>query len=258
MFKACGKSDCYLTNRLPQLPSSLFDTRPRMYHHLIFAILALIISDVTCASGAFCSAPIEGTLGSNVVAVIDNVDSAEECDLSCVAEEQCSVYTFQKSNESTTCSLLTALGEPINECDSCVTGLPNCEGSICAFVDGGFMYPNGLLVKDQEREVELLALGACSPPVAVAIGGGGYQLSDLGGGGSGYVDYTTDFANGGYVKMVAHPSYGYGSEEDSYVIDKTDDIEIVRGRIGLSSGSESYDGAAGNFTAINCRLYNNF
>ena len=33
--------------------------------------------DVTCAT-PFCTAPIEGTLGANLVAVIDNVESEEQ------------------------------------------------------------------------------------------------------------------------------------------------------------------------------------
>ena len=142
----------------------------------------------TCRT-PFCSAAIEGPLSTNLITVIDNVDSEEECDSSCVLEAQCTVYTFHRSNDSTyprTCFLLTELGLPIRECEgeTCVTGLPNCEGSICAFIEKGLMFPQGVIVTEGEKDIELLTLGTCPSPVAIAIGGGGYGGEFDGTGGS--------------------------------------------------------------------------
>ena len=199
--------------------------------------------DVTCAT-PFCTAPIEGTLGANLVAVIDNVDSEEECDSSCVLEAGCALYTHHRNNDSTypnTCFLLSALGEPVRECEdaTCVTGLPNCEGSVCAFIVGGIMFPQGVLVIEREEDVEVLTLGVCPSPVAIAIGGGG-GYSYLGGAGSGYINYSTSLPVKGYLKMQAYPG---GASEDSYVRDLTDSTDIVRGEAG--QGVDGYDGGAG-------------
>ena len=199
----------------------------------------------TCRT-PICSASIQGPLSSNLITVIDNVDSEEECDSSCVLEDQCAVYTFYRSNDSTypsTCFLLTELGLPIRECEgeTCVTGLPNCEGSICAFLDGAVTYPQGILVTKEDKNIELLTLGACPSPVAIAIGGGG-RGNNYGGGGSGYVEYQIgpNWPQKAYLKVAVHP----GSEsEDSYVSDISDSTDIVRGGRGQDGGGD--DGGAG-------------
>ena len=184
-------------------------------------------------------------MGSNLISVIDGVSDEETCDKLCQDEQMCMVYTYHPANNPTlseTCYLLTALGEPIRECegDTCVSGLPNCEGSICAFLEGGIMNPQlqGVVVTGEDKDIELLTLGACPSPVAIAIGGGGD--GGYGGGGSGYVEYTTNFPQKAYVKMTAHP----GSEsKNSYVRDLVDDIDIVKGRKGLDN--DGYNGGAG-------------
>ena len=101
------------------------------------------------------------------------------------------------------------------------------------------MYPQGILVTEQEKDIELLTLGACPSPVAIAIGGGGD--GDFGGGGSGYVNYTTNLPQKAYVKMTAYP----GREaEDSYVRDLVDNVDLVRG--GRGQDDDGYNGGAGD------------
>ena len=101
------------------------------------------------------------------------------------------------------------------------------------------MYPQGILVtEEEERDIELLTLGACPSPVAITIGGGGDAFS--GGGGSGYVTYTTNLPQKAYLKMAVHPG---SASEDSYVRDIADNREIVRG--GRGQNGEVYDGGAG-------------
>ena len=164
------------------------------------------------------------------------------CDQLCQDEQMCEVYTYHTANKPTlpeTCYLLTSLGEPIRECegDTCVSGLPNCEGSICAFMEGGVKYPEGILVTGEDKNIELLTLGTCPSPVAIAIGGGGNSARDTrgGGGGSGYVNYTSNFPLNTYIKMAVHPG---GLSDDSYVRDLADNTYIIRaerGRIGKGS-----------------------
>ena len=100
------------------------------------------------------------------------------------------------------------------------------------------MFPQGVLVKDQGEDVELLTLGVCPSPVAIAIGGGG--AGGYGGAGSGYINYSTSLPPNAYFKMQAYP----GSEsEDSYVRDLTDSTDIVRGQAGQDNNGN--EGGAG-------------
>ena len=62
-------------------------------------------------------------------------------------------------------------------------------------------YPQGINMTEGEKDIELLRLGACPSPVAIAIGGGG--TSSSGGGGSGFVNYTMDLKAESYLKMQA-------------------------------------------------------
>ena len=48
-----------------------------------------------------CSAPIEGTLGSNIINVIEDVSDQETCDKLCQDEEECLVYTYHPASNPT-------------------------------------------------------------------------------------------------------------------------------------------------------------
>ena len=69
--------------------------------------------------------------------------------------------------------------------------------------------------EDGETAFELLRLGVCPTPVAVAIGGGGATGGGgtLGGGGSGYVSYSV-LPPTPYVKLLASAG---GPGEDSFL-----------------------------------------
>ena len=125
-----------------------------------------LTQDLTLSCTSKCSALIEGTLGDNLLNVIGGVSDEETCDRLCQEEDGCSVYTYHPAVNPTfpeTCYLLTALQDPVRECEgdpgntTCVTGLPNCEGSLCTFLEGGNMFPNGILATEEgERQIELL------------------------------------------------------------------------------------------------------
>ena len=113
------------------------------------------------------------------------------------------------------------------------------------------MFPQGILVTANkvvtgDQDIQLLTLGACPSPVGIAIGGGGY--GNLGGGGSGYVEYTTNWPREAYIKLAVHPgSQNPGSQsEDSYVRDLADNRDIVRG--GRGQDAEGNGGAGEKIT----------
>ena len=113
------------------------------------------------------------------------------------------------------------------------------------------MLPKGIWVKGGVLlDIELLNLGTCPSPVAIAIGGGGRGYD--GGGGSGYVKLNTNLPQKAYLKMALHPGE---MGEDSYIRDRDrkDDQEIVRGGKGHNGGSgQNRDGGAGDIINPNC------
>ena len=90
-------------------------------------------------------------------------------------------------------------------------GLPNCEGNLCTYLHGGYLSPTGVILQSgvEERGVDLLRLGACSPnatPVIIAVGGGGQGGNGyVGGGGSGYVEYRVDLPLGSVQHSINSP-----------------------------------------------------
>ena len=101
----------------------------------------------------FCTAPVEGSMGDNIVGVVDDVQNETICEGSCRKEEACMLYTYHRPNSSlfpSTCFLLTGLEEPIMPCEdgTCVTGLPDCSGlPICAYLENGVIMPQGVKVE---------------------------------------------------------------------------------------------------------------
>ena len=70
----------------------LVDICPMMYQLLLLSATIALLSNPISASAQqpFCSAPIEGTLGPNVIRVVDDVSDEETCDKLCQDEEMCS------------------------------------------------------------------------------------------------------------------------------------------------------------------------
>ena len=62
---------------------------------------------------------MEGSLGSNLISVFDDVHEKESCIESCREDDLCHMYTFHTANSSTypsTCFLLSDIGQPIMPC----------------------------------------------------------------------------------------------------------------------------------------------
>ena len=110
-------------------------------------------------NATYCSAAIEGTLGTNLISVIGEVADEAKCQQLCREEVLCAVYTYQGPLQ--TCYLLTGVEGPVRECadGSCFTGPPSCGGgSYCALVDSGTPTEGGVAVWPDlvEKEVTIL------------------------------------------------------------------------------------------------------
>ena len=58
------------------------------------------------------------------------------------------------------------------------------------------MHRDGIVVTES-KDIDLVVIGSCGAPVAVAVGGGGTNQYDTGSG-SGYVEYVELNVNGSY------------------------------------------------------------
>ena len=127
----------------------------------------------------FCTAPVEGVLGDNIIKIVDDVENERICEANCQMEEACEIYTFHLPNSSffpSSCFLLTALGEPIRPCEdsgTCVSGTPGCDGTLCTYLEDGYMASSLVVKSDASTGIDLLRLGTCPKPLVVAVGGGG-------------------------------------------------------------------------------------
>ena len=200
---------------------------------------------------------MEGALGDNLISVLGDVKDERLCSESCEEDALCRFYTFHRDNSTlypSTCFLLSEIREPIRACDGdiCVSGTPNCEDSLCAFLEDGFTLPSGVLTIDdntlvQTRNIDLLMLGSCPNPIVVAVGGGGKTTSGYGGGGSGFIEFAEIRGEKSYSSYSA---YIGSAGEDTYVTDVANDTTIVRAAKGNAgglsdAGGSGYSGGGG-------------
>ena len=200
--------------------------------------------DVRCDVEVYCSAPVEGLLGNNLIGFVNDVTEAA-CEAECTVEEECLFFTYHWPNSTlypSTCFLLTEILDPITPCEggTCASGSPNCGESLCGFVDGsGTLSPSSLMLTvPGVTEVAMLRIGACPEAVVVAIGGGG--SSGGGGAGSGYID-SLQFSD--YLPYAQFETKVGVGGQDSYVRFLSNGTDMVKAEAGLNSGT--YDGTDG-------------
>ena len=140
----------------------------------------------------------------------------------------------------------------IRSCDTCTSGLPDCEGSLCSFLtDAGYRKPSLVVSAELEMyRVGLLQLGVCPTPLIVAVGGGGrsgYTGNEgAGGGGSGYVEFVELALNQSFTQFVVNA--GSAGEPSSVTVVATNGevISAEGGGDGFSYyGGEGYTGGGG-------------
>ena len=194
----------------------------------------------------YCTAPVEGSLSTNLLATLGDIDNEVLCSLECQSEVQCQFYTYHWPNSTlfpSTCFLLSSIEEPIIPCTdgSCTSGSPTCLNSLCEFLDtSGSILPKGIKIFVPGRDFNMVRIGPCPTAIAVAIGGGGTTSADSGSG-SGYVTHGELRAFSPYLSYQTIVGY---AEEASEVIDLTDNITILSAAPG-GNGVENHNGASG-------------
>lgn len=209
-----------------------------------------VTEDISCT--IFCNAPVEGILSDNVIDIVPDVSEAA-CEAECEVEELCQFFTFHFSNSTlypNTCFLLSEIREPITACqedETCTSGSPNCENSLCGFLENGILFSNGIMVTES-KEIDLLTIGPCSSNdvVAVVVGGGGRDIY-VGGAGSGYVEFKELQFSRPYMQLEAT----VGSSEQQSMLTSISDgdsdilVTALPGQGVVEGGFEGGDGYSG-------------
>ena len=143
-----------------------------------------------------CGRNFESKQDYNVIELIPDVELERNCKGICLADADCLYYTYygRKSDHNPNlCILLSDLPSPSQECEHCVSSLPNCKNTSyisCKFTsDSDQTLNDSRLFTNIDDTINVdfspsASLG-CKATI-IAIGGGGDGES-YGGGGSGYV-----------------------------------------------------------------------
>jgi len=125
----------------------------------------------------------------------------------CVENSNCSWYTYFYDSDiqfHEDCALLAELLPPLQDCEHCVTGVPNCIGQQCDLEMNGEV-SQSLMVTNTSESQSITVSGvatveSCELRILAVGGGGGYGGSYHGGGaGSGYLQYRTIIVNPGTI-----------------------------------------------------------
>ena len=216
------------------------------------AVEDCVTEDTECAT-PFCNAPVEGILSDNVIDTVPDVSEAD-CEAECEVEEQCKFFTFHFSNSTlypSTCFLLREIREPITACqdETCISGSPKCENSLCGFLEEGILFPSGIIVTET-KEIDILTIGPCSVGAiaAVVVGGGGTTIYDAGSG-SGYVEYQEIQFSRPYVNLEARVGLASKRSILRSISDGNSDVLVMAlpGEDGGDySGGNGYSGGGGD------------
>merc|ERR1711962_1363029 len=127
----------------------------------------------------------------NLVAIIEEIGLASECQKMCSSDSNCKFYTYFDGEDlefPKLCILLTKLQPPFTDCKHCQTGAKACQDGLnhCYLLHKGTLHTDSLMLTESST-VELFSiLGECRLQI-LAVGGGA-KSSTQGGGGSGYVE----------------------------------------------------------------------
>ena len=136
-----------------------------------------------------CGRNLESKFDENVIEFVPDIVLEHSCKTLCLENTDCLYYThFGKDNihYPDLCVLLSDIKAPFQECEHCVTSVPDCKDSsyACKFTinnENTFYYSYAFTSSDNTVQFPLASKLACQAKF-VAIGGGGRSISDYGGG----------------------------------------------------------------------------
>ena len=210
--------------------------------------------DKLCGS---CGRNFESRLGDNVIEWIPDVEEEWSCKGFCLADAGCLYYTYYRKESEhypNLCILLSNLFSPSQECEHCVTSLPNCNNTAyisCKFtIDSDQYLHDSVLFTNVDDIIDVTfspsAVFGCKATV-IAIGGGGHGGGHNGSAGSGYVKSDViDVSSTGYQVRVGQ------SRQGSFIQKKSGQFVIAAhpGGDGVSTyrGGDGYSGGGGQGT----------
>ena len=145
-----------------------------------------------------CTKDVEGAIVNNALDVAPDVKDEPQCLMSCKMNSECKLYTYYKASDRNypkLCILQNDMEQPIQKCDQCKTGKPDCQkATTCQFFVGNSTNPLTVYKFTETTPVDvkvpISALLANCKLNVVAVGGGANYTNVVdgeGGGGSGYV-----------------------------------------------------------------------
>ena len=204
-----------------------------------------------------CGRNFESRLDDNVIEWIPDVEEERNCNSICLEDSGCLYYTYyDKENEDdpNLCILLSDLLSPTQECEHCITSLPNCNNTAyisCKFtIDSDHSLHDSHVFTNVDDTINVTfspsAILGCKATV-IAIGGGGHGGGHDGSAGSGYVKSDLiDVSSTGYQVSVGQ------SGQDSFIQKKNGQAVITAqpGGDGVSTyrGGDGYSGGGGQGT----------
>ena len=201
-----------------------------------------------------CGRSFESKHDDNVIELIPDVELERTCKGLCRANADCLYYTHYGRDSAYfphLCILLSDLPSPSQECENCVTSIPDCSNT--SYISCKFSIDSDLILNDSfvftnvddtiNVTFSLSASLGCKATV-IAIGGGGYNYGHgYGGGGSGYVmSDVIDVSSTEYQVSVGQQ----GQESVFRIKNGQNVITAQAGRDGLDSGdTNGGDGYSG-------------
>ena len=197
-----------------------------------------------------CGHKVEGPLEENVLEIIPGVQDELTCKAACRNESDCEAYTYHDNSDLLLpgiCFMLTEVQAPLQSCQHCSTGFPNCRNITavrCIFTIGEDTTPltSYKFTETNITTVNILAVGNCELTV-VAIGGGGKRGAGDGGGGSGYVASTNLTVSTSQLVVTV----GVGGPGELSSLETSEGETIIAAQPGGSGNGDgnSGDGGAG-------------
>merc|ERR1711962_194662 len=191
----------------------------------------------------------------NLVAIIEDIGLAAECQKMCSSDSDCKFYTYFDAEDfefPKLCTLLTDLRPPFTDCKHCQTGPKACQDGLnhCYLLHKGTLNTDSLMLT-KSSTVELFSIvGECRLKI-LAVGGGA-KSSTYGGGGSGYVEQVVRSIP---ETVTLEAIIGDGRDQRDTVVQSSDKQLLVLaegGKEGTSSPQLGGDGYSGGGD-YNCR-----